>query len=873
MASLLRRHARKTILILLGVCLAGWLVPQFFSAERYRARVRQGLERVLGREVSFGALSLHLLPRPGFTLENVMIGEDRAFGAEPFARMDRMDCDLRLRSLLRWELEVPRLSLERPSFNIVRNESGQWNLQSLLVHQGSGGPPSTHPIVPPNLHLEASDARINFKLGNDKKPFVLDNAEGRLDFDRARRGVSFHLTGDPLRTDLLLPSPGELEFSGVWMPGANSAGPLDATLEARGAMLYDWVPILTGRNPGVYGLVDASAHLTGSFRVLNVEGQARISQLHRWDQPPPAGGLDSDVHFRGQYDREHSRLSFDGVDATFADSHLHLTGSVEGVGAEPQLDLVLAVERSHLEDFHTLAARFTERLRNWSASGRVDALMTVQGPWAGRRYGGFLQIRDVRLTTPSGNYPVSDVSLRIDRNSGILSPVTLTLAPRASLVVEGTIGSAAPPGGRHKFLRASEPAGPLGYVLNITANAVPLHDLISFARGVGLHIAEGLDARGEASASFTLSGPVPLRAGPPSVAGRMDLRAASLLIPGFTEPLNIPRANIQVRDNSITANPVVAVLGTSVFNGRLHHSGARSEPWQFEVRTNALSIEQGALWFDALGNRQPVPLLLRLPGLSSLGERRTAASNLFNAINARGKFSTDLLTYRALKIRDLQTEVEIAGRVIRVNGKFQSGGGRGRGKLIVDLTQSPARVSGDAALNDARLQPLAPYLPAALHQTRGFYSVSGHVGTIGLSRSEIAANLEGNATVNLKNVSFGELDPLGALARADGRVFPASTRSGSTVHGASLELQIKNKRVTATSLPFLLSGADVQLQGWCDFGGEADVNVTAGPRGLARRAPVESPGKLEARTLHMHFAGPLGKLVAEPVREVSRANP
>jgi AsmA family len=872
MTSRFRPHARKAIFLLLLLGFAGWLGPQFFSAERYRRRVQQGLERALDRQVRFGALTFRLLPRPGFSLENVVIGEDPAFGAEPFARVDRMDCDLRLLSLLRWRLEVLQLSLERPSINVVRNSNGQWNLQSLLGRQSSGSA-SSELVAQSNLHLETNDARINFKLGEDKKPFAIDDVGGQLDFDRVRHGVRFQLTGSPFRTDLLFPSPGELEFDGDWMPGAGKNGPLDATLRARGAMLYDWVPILAGRNPDIYGLMDASAHLTGSFRVLNVDGRMRLTQLHRWDQPPPSGGLDSEIFFRGQYDREHSRLTLESVDASFADSHLHLTGSVEGVGAAPQLDLVLAVERSHLEDFQTLAGRFTERLRNWSASGRVDALISVQGPWTDRRYGGFVQIRNVRLTTPAGTYPVSEVALRIDRNGARLAPVRLDLAPRVTLVAEGTIERKSFARSRHAKLRDPQAPAPLEYELKLTAKAVPLRDLVRFARGVGIHIAEGVDARGEATASFTLIGPVPPQGTPPDVAGRVDLRAASLLIPGLTEPLNVPEARIQVHENAITVTPFVAVLGTSVFSGRLDHAGGLHEPWRFEVRANALSIGQGALWFDVLGNRQPVPLLLRLPGLSSLVERRTAASNLFTALKARGRFSTSRLTYRDLTIHDFQAGVDIADRVIRVNGNFGAGAGRGKGKMAVDLTQSPARVVADASLAGARLQPLAPYLPAALRRARGIYSVSAHVATVGLSRQEIASNLEGQATVRLQNVSFGDFDPLAALARADGRIYIEPVRGETSMHSATLNLQIKDKRVTVSSEPFVLSGANVNLKGWCDFGGATDVNVTAGLRDLSRQAVAQGGAAVAGAPIRVHFMGPFDRLAVAPASELVRANP
>ncbi len=90
-----RRQARRVAIALAFLMVAGWLLPLFFSAERYRRRLEAGLERALHRPVKFGAIAFRLLPRPGFSIENAVLGEDPAFGSEPLARVDRIECDLR----------------------------------------------------------------------------------------------------------------------------------------------------------------------------------------------------------------------------------------------------------------------------------------------------------------------------------------------------------------------------------------------------------------------------------------------------------------------------------------------------------------------------------------------------------------------------------------------------------------------------------------------------------------------------------------------------------------------------------------------------------------------------------------------------------
>ncbi|MGH9433603.1 MAG: AsmA family protein, partial [Terriglobia bacterium] len=131
-----RRFLRMAPVALAILVLAGWLVPSFISVERYRRFLRNGLEADLGRRVTFESLSFHLLPRPGFVIRNVLIDEDPRFGIEPFARIERVDCDLRWTSLWRGRLSLSGLDLERPSFNIVLASGEGWNVERLLRRQG-----------------------------------------------------------------------------------------------------------------------------------------------------------------------------------------------------------------------------------------------------------------------------------------------------------------------------------------------------------------------------------------------------------------------------------------------------------------------------------------------------------------------------------------------------------------------------------------------------------------------------------------------------------------------------------------------------------------------------------------------------------------
>ena len=875
-----RRYARNSLAAFALLMLACWEIPSFFSAERYRRRLEAGLERALDRPVTFGAVTYRLLPRPGFSIVNATVREDPAFGSEPFARVERIDCDLRWRSLLHTRLDIARLFLERPSFNLVRNARGEWNVESFLRKNGLASPGKKKGGTAralEDLDVSADDARIDFTVGADKKPFSLTEVNARLNFDRQVGMLSFRLEGNPIRTDLSLPSPGLVYLEGQWTPGTDLEGPLDAMLRTQGALLYDWVPLISGHNPQIYGILDAKIHLTGSLHFLRLDGQSSVSQLHRSEQVPPSDPLPFTFFFRGQFDRTRGRVMIESLDGTFADSHLHLTGSIDNIPSSPKLDLVLAVERSRLEDFLSLGRRFSGHSNLVVVSGRVDALLTIQGPWRDRSYSGFMGARELLLATPSGSFPVSSVDVRIENGEARLAPVRILMAPRVELFVEGVMNHTGPPiPARRNPKKSTETIGdgPLRYEVSLTTKAAPLHDLLSFGRAIGLLSVQGLDARGSASGTFTLSGAAwPLER--PEMAGFADLHASSLLVPGMTELISLPRAHLQVTGSHITADPVVAVLGTSVFTGRFAHEGDRTQPWEFDFRANRLSLEQGSLWFDALGRRQPIPLLERLPGLSSFGARRAAASNLFGALNARGHFSSPTVTYRELNLDDFKTSVEISGRIVRLVGAtFRAADGGGQGHAVVDLTSAPARLALDVAMADGNLQSLAGHLPVELRKMRGTFSGTGHFETRGLSHEEMTSNLQGSATVRANKVSLGDFDPLQAVARETGWGTIEPVRGETAIKASALTLGVHDRRVVLGNTPVELGGAQLKVAGVYSFDGALDLDVRADMRHIKRRwLNTQEEGRPSAHMIEIHLAGPLGKLAVVPEITAAQTNP
>jgi len=234
--------------------IAAWFIPSYISVGRYRRGLQASLERTLHRRVSFGRVSLQVLPRPGFVIENAVIDEDPDFGSEPFVRVDRIECDVRWQSLLGARLNFAHFRLQHPNFNLVRKAGGGWNIGRLLLastgagltagvprnplaaaNLENGGARPSAPGVSPDWEVE--EGRVDFKLGENKKPLAITGLSGQLSFDSTSSHMRFRLSGYPVRTDLALPTPGAVELTGDWTPAGDLQGPLNIVVRAREALV------------------------------------------------------------------------------------------------------------------------------------------------------------------------------------------------------------------------------------------------------------------------------------------------------------------------------------------------------------------------------------------------------------------------------------------------------------------------------------------------------------------------------------------------------------------------------------------------------------------------------------------------------------
>jgi hypothetical protein len=276
----MRKHrGRITLGVIAAILLAAWGVPKI-SADGFREPIHAALENALGRKVEIGEVRFSLLPEPGFTIANVTIGEDPRIGPEPVAYVTTLRAVPRVTALFGGPLEFASVDLEDTSLNLTRVDDAatgyRWNFSSLMRRNLLAAFPS--------IHLRGG--RINFKFGDTKSIFYLLDTDVDLSPPSSAQGSwTLRVRGEPARTDRPARGFGSFVANGEWRQ-RDSSMTLDVKLEK--SNLGDMLTLFNGQESGILGDIAGNAHFAGPLNHMGLAGKVTISDLHGWNQTPPA---------------------------------------------------------------------------------------------------------------------------------------------------------------------------------------------------------------------------------------------------------------------------------------------------------------------------------------------------------------------------------------------------------------------------------------------------------------------------------------------------------------------------------------------------------------------------------------------------------
>ena len=396
---------RRVVTVAVVVLLALFLVRPGVS--RLKARIANSISSAVARPVEIGSVHLRFLPQPGFDLENLVIYEDPEFGAEPMLRAPEVTAVVRLTSLVRGRMDIARLELTEPSLNLVRRANGRWNWEALLERTARTPlAPTAKPkseARPGFPYIEASSGRINFKAGQEKKPYALLNADFAL-WQESENTWGARLKAEPLRTDMSLSDTGLLRMNGTWQrAGSLRETPLQFSAEWDRAQLGQLTKLISGNDKGWRGEVRLDATLSGAPAAMQIAVDSTIQDFHRYDIAS-SDGLRLAAHCDGKYSSAEGVMHDIFCRTPVGDGMITLSGDAGLPGAH-KVNLALNVESVPVTAVGQLARRTKKNLpADLVSSGSVHGNFTVkeeEGSLRRAEFQGHGEITDLHLESAS----------------------------------------------------------------------------------------------------------------------------------------------------------------------------------------------------------------------------------------------------------------------------------------------------------------------------------------------------------------------------------------------------------------------------------------------------------------------------------------
>jgi AsmA-like protein len=743
-----------------------------------RTRITNAISSALGRPVDISSVSLRFLPQPGFDLENFVVHDDPAFSAEPVLRSQEVTAVVRISSLLRGRLEIARLSLTEPSLNLVRTNEGHWNLGTLVERAAKSpvaptGKTKSEPR-PGFPYIEASNGRINFKLGQEKKAYILTDADFSV-WQDSENGWSMRLKARPIRTDSNLSDTGTVRAEGSWQRAALlGETPLNFNFQWEHAQLGQFSKWLTGTDKGWRGGILLSATVAGTPSDLRIGSGASIEDFRRYDI------VEGDaLRLAAQCSGRYNSIEFQVTDliclSPVGDGSLQLTGRVGGLDKSREYDLslnaknvpmsaLIAVARhakKNIPDDLVSTGRLQADLQLVSNQGSAQAAWqgsgTIQsGRWISKSTNADLILDHVPFKVSHGDKTRRDIT-SVSETRLEYGPFRLSLGAPVPVSVRGWVSRS-------------------GYSLQLQGDA-RVRRLLQLARTVGLPSAQPA-ADGLAKVDLHTSGEWSgFQA--PVVVGTARLSSLRAEINGLSVPLEIATANVTLRPTDTTVQNVTASLGESVWHGSLDIPrfcvGQGACRIHFDLQTKELTAEQLGKLFASDARSQPWYRFLSSAKLSG---------QFLANLNAEGKLSANRVALREVTSYQVSANLEWKSRKLKLSNLRGSVlGGLHAGEWNADFSTNPPHYDGTGSIQHLALEQLAE----AMHDSwvtgtaSGSYEISGS----GTSQEQFLSSLQGALQIETRNTTLPHI-----LLTSDSDPLAAHHFAGKIVfRGGGLELR------------------------------------------------------------------------------------
>jgi len=851
--------------------LLGWLLVSLMNEAgtllirhtRLGRSITSHLETAFGRSVEVGNYRFTLWAGPEVVAEDVTVSEDPRFGNEYFLRAESLSARMRLAGLLRGHLVLGRVLLTRPSLNLVRNETGDWNFEEWLPRPENSLPaagfsgPVTRRVPGFVLNrIEVDGGRINVKIGDEKLPFALIDVDGFVEPD-APGQWRLDLTAAPLRAPVVLQQPGVLRLAGEVGGTSSRLRPANLQFYWSDASVSDLLRLARNDDEGIRGMMGLEVDAKALEDVWTMSLHGNVSGLHRWDLA--ARSDNPSLAVRAELRADPAKSLFQIADGAIEAPHSHLgfTGVVDWARKPARARSLLDPSRMTVEASEIGMPDILAWIRAFrpdvasdiSLQGTARVRMESRG-WPPHFEHAVIGWDHGLLTGPRLRVPIhlSAGGLEIEPGRWGISPTALSFGDS-----DGSLRMETTP-------RAGSRGDPS---LEISGQIMHVRDLISSAAAFGWVLSRGWDLEGPLRCDMRWpAGTLPWHAHPQGSADwGTAAEGASLQTPFLNQPVEGIRAHADWKPDVHT----ISLAGAEAFGARWNGTLQRRETWpewQFDLSADHLAAADLDRWLDPRWKRGFLDRLL--PFLNPLSPAIVMPENL----GASGTLDVAQFSLGPVVLHKLEGGLSIQGRTLELSGaRAQMYGGEVSGSLLAELRGTP-RYATNVKLARVDLGALSASLPgqsvaAPAVSFSGVASGDLTMRAQGTDRASLAASLGCQGAWDIQDPEIRGIN-LGDSLTA-GTIEPGM----SSYRSASVTFSCGNGRIRIPTLTLAGANQEFEVSGSVDYSRNAALRVRVLPLSKMARvlSEISEAGQADAKAFTL--SGNLSTLTVQPATSPS----
>jgi hypothetical protein len=500
------------------------------------------------------------------------------------------------------------------------------------------------------------DARINFKFGDTKSIFYVENVD--LDAIARSNGAAdwdLRFSGEPGRTDRPShPYRQSVAGKGRWRPDR-----VDVAIELEKSALSEISGLIFGRDVGIHGTVASRVQLAGAVNDIQINGSLQLQDLHRWDQMPMKGD-GWPLNFRGRLDLATQRLEMESQSGMMP---FTVRYRVSDYLSKPRWALGLNWNRFPAEPLVAIARHMGTPLpEDVKLAGTLDGAVSWSG-WGNLQ--GQIAFHDAAVTFPkSPPVDFDDAKVLFDGDRIHLEPALVrTEKSEASLEADYRVSTQE-------------------LTLDIASEAMTIAALRTHATRLPAPLLEALS-------SGVWKGKLRYRRGPDVLAGwsgQIQLAKAEIALPGLAEPLHVRSAAARLDGARLWVDRMAARVGEVDLAGDYRYEPGALRPHRFRLtipQIDASELER--LLLPTL--RRDQGFLARTLGIGKSEIPNWLAARFMDGTVQIGEFTAGDKSLNELRLRVLWN----GARVDFTDMQARVENGSAQGRLSVDLAgRAPA---------------------------------------------------------------------------------------------------------------------------------------------------------------------------------------